>query len=138
MLSFSCLSRDLRVVLRAKVIWRHTSEVSSFKSFELGQTLEKFQVLHFFSRSPPKKRARFRLKIWIKIQVTNWKKNPDMQDLKIFYGLKQTLISQDLDFQKSRCRFKDRRLTDPQNGAFNSISLLMPGQSEILSQLLDK
>ena len=66
------------------------------------------------------------------------KKNPCLQDLKFFYGLKQKLINQDFDFQKSRCRFKDRRLTDPETAAFNSISLLLPGQSKILSQLLDK
>ena len=35
-------------------------------------------------------------------------KNPGFQDLKFFYGLKQTLISQDLDFQKSRSRLKGR------------------------------
>ena len=33
-------------------------------------------------------------------------KNPGLQDLKFFYGLKQTLIFQDLDFLKSRCRLK--------------------------------
>ena len=39
-------------------------------------------------------------------------KNPGLQDLKFFYGLKQTLISQDLDFQKSRCRLKGREIED--------------------------
>ena len=50
-----------------------------------------------------------------KIQVTNWKKtsgalkkNSGVQDLKFFESLKKTLISQDLDFQKSRCRLKGR------------------------------
>ena len=43
-----------------------------------------------------------------KIQVTNWKKNPGALDLNFFWGLKQTLISQDLDFQKSSCRLKGR------------------------------
>ena len=31
-----------------------------------------------------------------------------MRGLKFFYGLKQTFTSQDLDFQKSRCRLKGR------------------------------
>jgi hypothetical protein len=31
-----------------------------------------------------------------------------VQDLKFCKGLKQTLISQDLDFQKSKCRLKGR------------------------------
>ena len=35
-------------------------------------------------------------------------KSPGLQDLKFFFGLKQTLISEDLDFQKSRCRLKGR------------------------------
>ena len=35
-------------------------------------------------------------------------KNPGLQDLKFFLGLKQTFISQDFDFQKSRCRLKGR------------------------------
>ena len=33
-------------------------------------------------------------------------KNPGLQDLKFFYGLKQTLILQELDFLKSMCRLK--------------------------------
>ena len=37
-------------------------------------------------------------------------KNPGLQDLKFFYGLKQTLIFQELDFLKSRCRLKDRKV----------------------------
>ena len=36
------------------------------------------------------------------------KKKSVLQDLKFFQGLKQTLISQDLDFQKSMCRLKGR------------------------------
>ena len=35
-------------------------------------------------------------------------KNPGLQDLKFFQGLKLTVIFQDLDFQKSRCRLKGR------------------------------
>ena len=33
-------------------------------------------------------------------------KNPGLQDLKFFCCLKQIWISEDLDFQKSRCRLK--------------------------------
>ena len=43
-----------------------------------------------------------------KIQVPNLKKNQGLQNLKFFQGLKQTMISQDLDFQKSGCRLKGR------------------------------
>ena len=36
------------------------------------------------------------------------KKNSGVQELKFFWGLKETLIYQDLDFQKLRCRLNGR------------------------------
>ena len=43
-----------------------------------------------------------------KNQANKVKKITGVQDLKFFQGLKQTVISQDIDFQKSRCRLKGR------------------------------
>ena len=62
----------------------------------LLQTLEK---PGFLSRYPPRKKARY--------QTINLKKKSRWQTEKN-PGLKQTLISQDLDIQKSRCRLKGR------------------------------
>ena len=45
--------------------------------------------------------------------------NSVLQDLKFFSGLKQTLISQDLDFQKSRCRLNGCELGQ---GLYRSVS----------------
>ena len=42
------------------------------------------------------------------IQVPNLKINQGLQNLTFFQGLKQALISQNLDFQKSECRLKGR------------------------------
>ena len=55
--------------------------------------------LDFISRSPPRKK----LDIYHEPE-----KNPGVQNLKFFKGLKQTLIPQGLDFQKLRCRLKGR------------------------------
>ena len=80
------------------------------KNQGLLQTLEKFQVLQtwiiFLSLHHEKK-----LDLYDKPEKNpgdKLKKNPGVQDLKFFQGLKQTLISQDLDFQKSRFRLKGR------------------------------
>ena len=43
---------------------------------------------------------------FFQIYGINLEKKSSLQDLKFFYGLKQTLIFQDLDFLKSRCRLK--------------------------------
>ena len=82
MLSFSCLSRDLRVVLRAKVIWKHSSEVSSFKSSELWILFYcivqewKWIAKNKLLLLPLPRVSRKNLKKII--QLTNWKKIPDI------------------------------------------------------------
>ena len=63
--------------------------------------------MDFFSRSPSKKKQSLYYKSE-KNPGDKLKKNPGLQDLKFFFGLKHKLIFQDLDFQKLKCRLKGR------------------------------